>query len=194
MNAPRKPMRTVALLGRDTGLAVLQGALFDNEKIDLTGVFTHGKLPKAEGGGTRPELAVYQELCEQRGVPLGVLDPPEARRIEDYLPENIDLLVVLSWRFILTPAALRMPSMGGINLHRGELPKYAGAEPVRRAIEAADTHVAITAHKMIAEVDMGGEIARVWLDCASQPVATIKQRLTGLYAPLARLAIDAVSS
>ncbi len=197
-----RPLRTVALLGRDTGLAVLRDALFDNQRIDLAEVFTHGKLPKAEGGGPRTELAIYRAMCAERGVPLTVLDLPEAQRVEDYLPEELDLMVVLSWRFILNPAALRRPKVGGINLHRGELPKYAGAEPVRRAIEAGETRTAITAHTMIAEVDMGLEIARVWLDMpplsagasSADHAETVKKRLLGLYAPLARLAIDAVSS
>ena len=196
-----RPLRTVALLGRETGLAVLRDALLDNPRIDLAGVITHGKLPKAEGGGVRTELARYQALCAKHGVPLTVLDHPEALRVEEHLPDGLDLLVVLSWRFILRPAALAKPRIGGINLHRGVLPEYAGAEPVRRAIEAGETRTAITAHHLAEIIDAGPEIARVWLDMPPPPMPMssveqaelVKARLVGLYAPLARLAIEAMA-
>lgn len=181
---------------------MLKDALLDNERIELLGVITHGRLPKAEGGGVRPELAAYEAICSEHRIPLRVLDFPEAHRVEDVLPDDFDLLVVLSWRFILRPAALNKPRIGGINLHRGELPAYAGAEPVRRAIEAEETRTAITAHWLAEVIDMGPEIARVWLDmpppAAAMPSAehaeTVKARLSGLYAPLARLAIEAASA
>jgi len=195
-----RPLRTVALLARDTGLAVLEDALLDNEKIELLGVYTHGRLTKAEGGGQRPELPLYREISEARGFPLTVLDLPEARRVQDYLREDLDVLVCLSWKFILDRTVLDGLRVGGVNLHRGDLPKYAGLEPVRRAIEAGETRTAITAHKMVEEVDMGPEIARVWLDIPAKPpdisnrehADTVKGHLLALYAPLTRLAIDAI--
>ena len=196
------PLRTGALLGRDTGLAVLQDALLDNNRIALLGVMTHGKLPKAEGGGPRPEMATYKAICSDRGIPLHILDFPEALKVEDYLPDKLDLMVVLAWRFIIRPAALEKLGIGGINLHRGELPKYAGAEPVRRAIEAGEVRTAITAHRLAEGIDTGAEIARVWLDIPSalphmssaDQAERVKTRLLSLYAPLARLAIEAIDA
>jgi methionyl-tRNA formyltransferase len=196
------PLRTVALIGRDGGLALLRDGLLDNERVDLVGVFTHGKLPHAEGGGVRSELQTYKLICAEENVPLTVLDAPDARRLEDHLPSDLDLLVVLSWRFILAPAALRVPKLGALNLHRGALPEFAGAEPVRRAIEAGKTRTAITAHMMVEKIDMGPEIARVWVDIPPLPpnsssaehAETIKKRLVGLYAPLARAAIEALAA
>ena len=195
-----RALRTAALLGRNTGLAVLQDALLDNDRVKLAGVLTHGKLTKAEGGGPRPELPFYQSLCADHGVPLMVLDLPEARRVENYLPENLDVMVVLSWKYIMAPAALEKVGHTGINIHRGELPKYVGLEPLRRAIEAGATRAAITAHKITHKVDRGPELARVWMEIPPLPegvssadhAETIKEKLLPLYAPLTRLAIDTV--
>lgn len=197
----RSPLRTVALLGRGPGLAVLKDALLDNPRIELLGVVTHGRLPKGEGGGPRPELNSYEAICRDRRIPLTVLDFPAALTVEEHLPDDLDLLLVLSWRFILRPAALAKPRVGGINLHRGALPEYAGAEPVRRAIEAGETRTAITAHRLAEEIDVGPEIARVWMDMPPPPAPMsgteqaelIKERLLRLYAPLARLAIEALA-
>ncbi|MGH7126586.1 MAG: formyltransferase family protein, partial [Stellaceae bacterium] len=91
-------------------------------------------------------------------------------------------------------------AIGAVNLHRGALPAYAGAEPVRRAIEAGETRVAITAHHMSPEIDQGAEIARVWLDIppkspsasTSEYAEHVKSALVPLYAPLARLAVASV--
>ncbi len=197
----RAPFRTAALIGRDAGLGLLRDGLLQNELIDLAGVFTHGKLPKAEGGEARPELADYKSICAAHNIPLTILDGAEARSIEASLPDNLDLLVVLSWRFILAPAALEKPKHGALNLHRGALPEFAGAEPVRRAIEAGKTRTAITAHMMVEEVDMGPEIARVWFDIPPLPknvssaehAEVIKKKLLPLYAPLARTAIKSLA-
>ncbi len=198
---PNRPFKTLALLGRDGGLALLQDGLLDNSLVDLVGVFTHGRLPKAEGGGPRPELESYEEICAGKNIPLSILDGIDAKNLEERIPNELDLIVVLSWRFILTRFALEAPKYGALNLHRGALPKYAGAEPVRRAIEAGETKTAITAHMMIEEVDMGPEVSRVWLDLPPLPenktsaehAEVMKKKLLNLYGPLARVAIQALA-
>jgi methionyl-tRNA formyltransferase len=197
-----KPLRTIALLGRTTGLAVLSDALIGNPLINLMHVFTHGQKTTAEGGGPRLECAEFEQLCSKHNIPSTVIDLPEARYVENFFPDEvIDLLVVLSWKYILSDSALALPRLGGINLHRGALPKYAGLEPVRRAIEARETHIAITAHWMIGEVDMGPEISRIWIrvkpslqgEPAEVHAEAIKKQITPLYVPLAKIAIQSVA-
>ena len=43
-------------------------------------VFTHGRLPKAEGGGARPELPEYKSICAARNIALTVLDGTDAKQ------------------------------------------------------------------------------------------------------------------
>ena len=195
------PIRTVALLGREPGLLVLRDALIDNPLVDLVAVYTHGRLPRAEGGGPRPELAAYQECCSKSGVPLYALDHPDTKRLDELVPAHrADLLLALSWRTILSPAVLSSVKTA-INIHRGALPAYAGALPVQRAIEAGERRIAITAHHMVEEVDAGPIVGTVWLDVDPLPIGRaaadyaeeVKIRLLPLYAPLARLAIMAVA-
>jgi methionyl-tRNA formyltransferase len=196
-------LKTVAILGRETGLAVLRDALIGNPLVELDTVFTHGRLPKGEGGGERPELAAFREACDRAGVRLSTLDLPAARRLEEFLPaEPFDLLVSLSWRALVSPAGLARARVGTVNLHRGALPAYRGAAPLRRAIEAGERRVAITAHGMVEEVDAGPVLATVWMDIEAPPAgttavahaSTVKARLVPLYAPLARLAIASVAA
>ena len=195
-------LRAVALLARVPGLEVLRGALIGNPQVELVAVFTHGRRPKAEGSGARPELAEYRQACAGARVPLHVLDGPQARDLENHLPdEELDLLLSLSWRYILPKPVLDRARIAAINLHRGALPAYGGAEPVRRAIEAGERRVAVTAHRMVEAVDAGPVLAEAWLDIDPLPAGRtaagyaedIKGRLVPLYAPLARKAIAAVA-
>jgi len=193
-------LRTVALLARPPGLLVLRDALLDQPDLDLVCVFTQGRLPKAEGGGVPPDLDRFRELCQLARIPLQIVDGPQAKDIGPLLPtEALDLMVSLSWRYLVPPHVLHRFRLGCVNLHRGALPTYAGAIPVQRALSAGERRIAITAHEMIEEVDAGEKIAEVWVDVAplgqSDDVEAraerVKAALEPLYAPLARLALRA---
>jgi len=193
-------LRTAALLARAPGIALLRDALLNHPQLDLCAVVTHGQLPKAEGGGERSELAQFRRLCESGGVPLMVADGPKAKDLGSVLPTGeIDLLISLSWRYILPQSVLDRFRHGCLNLHRGALPTYAGAKPVQRAIEAGETRVAITCHEMVEEVDAGRIYAEVWADISPMKAGdtaeayaeVVKTAITPLYAPLAMTAIAA---
>jgi methionyl-tRNA formyltransferase len=195
-------IRTVALVAREPGLAILRDALLTDPALELVAVATHGRLPKAEGGGPRREVDDYRAALHGLRVPLLVVDPPQSRDLGRLLPASADLLVSVSWRSLVLADVLDRFAVGAVNLHRGALPAYAGTEPVRRAIEAGETRVAITAHHMSPEIDQGAEIARVWLEIppkspsvsAAQYAEHVKSALLPLYAPLARLAVASVTA
>ena len=112
--------------------------------------------------------------------------------------EPLDLLLCLSWRYLVPQHVLDRFNRGCINVHRGALPTYAGAIPVQRAIEAGESRFAVTTHEMVAEIDSGDKIAEVWLDLdpsrlgpepASQ-AEVVKRAFEPLYAPLVMLAVE----
>lgn len=196
----RARLRTVALAARDPGIALLRDGLLKHPDLDLCAVVTHGLLPKAEGGGERAELAQFRQLCESGGVPLIVADGATAKDLGSLFPSGpLDLLISLSWRYILPQVVLDRFRHGCLNLHRGALPTYAGAKPVQRAIEAGETRVAITCHEMVEEVDAGLIYAEVWADIqplkagvtAEAYAEDVKLAITQLYAPLAVTGIAA---
>ena len=198
-----KCLRTAAFLARQPGLSVLVNALFDNPLVDLRIVLTHSHAPLAEGGGIRPEVSSFERVTKERGVPFVALDSMQSRQPHNWLPsEDIDAAVVLSWRYLLPSATLRRFRVGGVNLHRGKLPEYAGAEPVRRMIEAGERHAVITAHWITEELDAGEILGTVQIPIAPKPhsisagahAEAVKAKLVPLYAPLARLAVAAMST
>lgn len=68
---------------------------------------------------------------------------------------GIDLLITIGYGRILSMETLIIPKFGGINLHFSLLPKWRGAAPVQRAIEAGDFETGVTVFQMDAGMDAG---------------------------------------
>src|SRR5690348_12720964 len=95
-------LRTVALVARDTGVAVLRDSLLRNAHVDLACVAAHRLRPRVEDPerGERPEWAEIDALCRAAGVPLVAADTrPLAGELE-FLDAHgpIDLACAVSWR------------------------------------------------------------------------------------------------
>ncbi len=200
-----KRLRTVALLAREAGLSALRAGLLRNPAIDLACVAVHRRLPSSEDAarGERPEFAAFASTCRAAGVPLVEADTRPLAKDLDFLDGEppIDLLVSVSWRYILSPRALGRPAWGALNLHRGQLPEYAGAEPVRRMIEDRRPDAVITAHLMVEEVDAGPILGTVHLpmgwDGVTPPAEhaeVVKRRLLPLYPRLLDLGVAALGA
>lgn len=74
---------------------------------------------------------------------------------EALLAARPDVLVVAAYGLILPQWVLELPRLGGINIHGSLLPRWRGAAPIHRAIEAGDSHTGITIMQMDAGLDTG---------------------------------------
>jgi len=96
------------------------------------------------------------ELARQSG--LSVRQPEKARDpvfldfVESLQP---DLGVVVAYGKILSTRLLAIPSHGFINVHGSLLPKYRGAAPIQRAIEAGESVTGVSIMKVDEELDHG---------------------------------------
>jgi methionyl-tRNA formyltransferase len=153
-------VRTVAaLLGRKTGLEMLRRMFGRPDVYSVRAVWTHPRLPLTESPerAMRPEFPEFERLCCEHRVPLHTV---ETRAEADALAAGLsryrfDYLTSLSWRFAVRPDALGLARVACVNLHRGKLPEYPGAEPVRRMLEAGERYAVISAHEMAETVDSG---------------------------------------
>ena len=66
-----------------------------------------------------------------------------------------DVLVTAAYGLILPPWVLALPRLGGLNIHASLLPRWRGAAPIHRAIEAGDARTGITVMQMDAGLDTG---------------------------------------
>ncbi|CAM8637225.1 Fmt Methionyl-tRNA formyltransferase [Oxalobacteraceae bacterium] len=82
--------------------------------------------------------------------------PDQAKHAHDLLRATAhDVMVVAAYGLILPPSILAIPPQGCINIHASLLPRWRGAAPIHRAIEAGDAETGITIMQMDAGLDTG---------------------------------------
>lgn len=69
--------------------------------------------------------------------------------------QNADVMVVAAYGLLLPPPVLAMPHKGCINIHASLLPRWRGAAPIQRAIEAGDAFTGVSIMQMDAGLDTG---------------------------------------
>lgn len=96
-----------------------------------------------------------------------------------------DVLVVAAYGLILPREVLELPRFGCINIHASLLPRWRGAAPIHRAIEAGDRETGITIMRMDEGLDTGPMLMRqaVPID-AADTTATLHDRLATLGAQM----------
>jgi methionyl-tRNA formyltransferase len=108
------------------------------------------------GRGMQLHASPVKQLALARGI---AVDQPE--RLRDpathapLIAAAPDVLVVAAYGLILPQAVLDIPRFGCINIHGSLLPRWRGAAPIQRAIEAGDAETGITVMRMEAGLDTG---------------------------------------
>ncbi|MGL4574327.1 MAG: methionyl-tRNA formyltransferase [Burkholderiaceae bacterium] len=125
-------------------------------------VFTQPDKPA--GRGLKLSARPVKQLAQQHGIavlqPKSLrLDgkfPDEARAAHEALrASKVDGMVVAAYGLILPQSFLDIPAHGCVNIHGSVLPRWRGAAPIHRAIEAGDVETGITLMQMDAGLDTG---------------------------------------
>lgn len=74
---------------------------------------------------------------------------------------NADIMVVVAYGLILPKTVLATPRLGCINVHASILPRWRGAAPIQRAIEAGDNETGVTIMQMDVGLDTGDMLIKV---------------------------------
>ena len=88
----------------------------------------------------------------------------DAGQINRFRSQRIDLMVVVAYGQILPAPILDTPAWGCVNVHASLLPRWRGAAPIQRAIEAGDHTTGVTLMQMDAGLDTGPILARTETD------------------------------
>jgi len=136
-------------------------------------------------------LAHALALTQPRSLRLDGKFPDAARAAQAALLEaQPDVLVVAAYGLILPQWVLELPRLGCLNIHASLLPRWRGAAPVQRAIEAGDTRTGITLMQMDAGLDTGDMLALGELAIqADDTASSLSARLAALGA---RILVDAL--
>jgi methionyl-tRNA formyltransferase len=117
-------------------------------------VLTRTDRPK--GRGLHVEASEVKREAARRGIP--VLQPATlkvAEAIVSLLAQPLDVLVVAAYGLILPRHVLVWPRHGCLNIHASRLPRWRGAAPIQRAIEAGDRATGVTIMQMDEGLDTG---------------------------------------
>ncbi len=121
-------------------------------------------------------------VVQPRSLRLDGRFPEEATSARDaLLAARPDVLVVAAYGLILPQWVLELPRLGCLNIHGSLLPRWRGAAPIHRAIEAGDTTTGITIMQMDAGLDTGDMLVREALPIApDDTTASLHDRLATL--------------
>ena len=144
-------------------------ALID-ARANLVGVFTQPDRPSGRGRKltASPVKQLALEFKQEQKNSLDIFQPEilrgtEAQPLADLSP---DVLVVVAYGLILPREVLDIPALACINVHGSLLPRWRGAAPIQRAVEAGDSESGITIMQMEEGLDTGPMLStdRVNLD------------------------------
>jgi methionyl-tRNA formyltransferase len=120
-------------------------------------------------------------VAQPRSLRLDGKYPDEASAARDtLLATRPDVMVVAAYGLILPQWVLDLPVHGCLNIHASLLPRWRGAAPIHRAIEAGDAQTGITIMQMDAGLDTGDMLRREALDIGGDNTARLHDRLADL--------------
>ncbi|MBB5390146.1 MULTISPECIES: methionyl-tRNA formyltransferase [unclassified Herbaspirillum] len=129
---------------------------------DIALVLTQPDRPA--GRGMQLQASPVKQCAQKHGTPVA---QPVSLRLDGKYPEVAqeahallrttphDVMVVAAYGLILPKSVLDIPRLGCINIHGSLLPRWRGAAPIHRAIEAGDAETGITIMQMEEGLDTG---------------------------------------
>ncbi|HEU0154107.1 MAG TPA: methionyl-tRNA formyltransferase [Arenimonas sp.] len=147
---------------------------------EVVAVYTQPDRPA--GRGRQPTASPVKVEALARGLPV-------------YQPENFktaaareqlralqpDLMVVVAYGLILPQSVLDIPRLGCWNVHASLLPRWRGAAPIQRALEAGDTETGVCLMQMEKGLDTGPVLLSLSTPISAEDTGgTLHDRLAAL--------------
>lgn len=159
-------------------------ALIDSG-MNVVAVYTQPDRPAGRGlklhASSVKKLAVEHQLDVYQ--PLSLKDPQALQQLKSL---HADVMVVAAYGLLLPEEVLKLPKFGCINIHASLLPRWRGAAPINRAIEAGDKKTGITIMQMDKGLDTGNMLLKKSCDIEEQDTANI------VHDRLAKLGAEAI--
>ena len=167
-------------------------ALLAQGKHSIVAVYTQPDRPSGRGKKLKP--GPVKLLAEQNNLPVMQpvsLKSPEAQQQLQAL--EADLMVVVAYGLLLPQVVLDTPRLGCINVHASLLPRWRGAAPIHRALEAGDDNSGITIMQMEAGLDTGPMLLKAECDIGSDDTGgSLHDKLASIGCEALLKALDAL--
>ena len=139
--------------------AVHLQALVDSDH-EVVAVYSQPDRPAGRGKKLQP--SPVKQVAQDHDIPvyqpLNFKDPAD---VEQLRALNADVMVVVAYGLILPSSVLEAPKHGCLNVHASLLPRWRGAAPIQRCIEAGDMVTGITIMQMDIGLDTGDMLSKV---------------------------------
>ena len=157
---------------------------------NLVSVITQPDRPAGRGLSLKESpVAIW---AKDRGISVRKLVDQEELKLA---VSDIDLVITIGFGVIIKEEILNLPTHGFINLHFSLLPKWRGAAPVQRAIEAGDEVTGVTVFKLDKGMDTGPIYRQKVIAMPHQATTeSLLQDLAVVGAPVVLDAINAIEA
>jgi methionyl-tRNA formyltransferase len=155
-------------------------------------VCVYTREPQEAGRGKKLTKSPVHEFAEVHGI---LVRTPKTLRSAEAQAElkalQADISVVAAYGLILPQAVIEAFPLGCINIHGSLLPRWRGAAPIQRAIEAGDNESGITIMKVVEKLDAGDMLLKGSVPITAETTGeTLHDAMAGLGAELIVKALD----
>jgi len=155
-------------------------------------VCVYTREPQEAGRGKKLTKSPVHEFAEAHGI---LVRTPKTLRSAEAQAElkalQADIWVVAAYGLILPQAVIEAFPLGCINIHGSLLPRWRGAAPIQRAIEAGDNESGITIMKVVEKLDAGDMLLKGLVPITAETTGeTLHDAMAGLGAELIVKALD----
>ena len=144
-------MKIVFMGTPDFAVPVLQRLIDEHEVICV-----YTRAPKEAGRGNKISKTPVHLLAESKGIEVRI--PKTLRNEEEqkrFCALNADIAIVAAYGLILPKAVIEAFPRGCLNVHASLLPRWRGAAPIQRSIEAGDKESGVTIMQVVEALDAG---------------------------------------
>lgn len=153
---------------------------------EIVSVISRPDAPAGRGRGLKS--SAVSDWASSNGIEL---HKPETIDEISLLVAESDVVITIGFGVLLPETTLNIPKHGFINLHFSLLPRWRGAAPVQRALEAGDTVTGVTVFKLDAGMDTGPIYTASTIDI--DPIINTPELLAELSSIGVQAVLDAIS-
>jgi len=164
-------------------------ALIDSPH-EVVAVYT--PLDKPSGRGKKITMSEVKQVALEAGIPVEQpIDLKDAETQKILANYKADVMVVAAYGMLLPQDVLNIPIYGCLNIHGSLLPRWRGAAPINRAIQAGDTETGVTIMQMAAGLDTGDMLYKMTCPITTEDTGqTIHDRLANDGAKALMIVLD----
>ncbi len=185
----------VGFLSRPHGFNVLS-TIGKLDGFKILKIYTHKFNPKSQdpNRNIRDDFELFVNKCKELSIPLETIDSKDS--IIKNCPE-CDYIIEVSWRYIIPSNIVKKSRIGTFGIHRGKLPEYGGAEPIKQAMKNNENEIILSSHYLQPKIDSGDVITTLKYDLPDnlpkdleKKIQQIREDITPLFSKIALQTIE----